>query len=272
MYDYLLCVTDCENDMADDNNPNNSFIGNPYDSEPEYDSRDQAPNQDMRQNRPSNRVLNYDPNPYYDPHYDQRRHNMPPQYTNSSHQGIPYPSPVQRQEAPKAEPEQTDLLEGTKVTTGRAVAFAVAFSGVVATEYVKLNTLENGFENLKAKVEELRAADASQAEEAKNIVKSMDVLVKEVMAKDEARAKENIETIEELISELKTTDALKYKEIELKVRELSGLLKEIEQKSREQFNELDKVKIQEKAEMNERLQFIENKLRTLLLNTKKPAD
>jgi hypothetical protein len=256
-----------------DNNPRDPFdIGNPYDSmDSPHENRDISR---QRRNEHTPREYNseyYEQNFYYDQRRGQNPNNIPPQYNNSS-QGIPYPSPVQRQEAPKAESEQPDLLEGTKVTTGKAVAFAVAFSGVVATEYVKLNTLENGFENLKAKVEDLRSTDAAQAEEAKNIVKSMEVLVKEVVTKDEARAKENIETIEELISELKTTDALKYKEIELKVRELSGLLKELEQKSREQFNELDKIKIQEKAEMNERLQFIENKLRTLLLNTKKQTD
>lgn len=251
--------------MADDIHRNPYSMGNPY-NDPRPDSHEQSFQPNYSNQPPQNRPPPMDPHAH---HYDHR-HMHHPQHDYSSHHGIPYPSPIQRHE-PQQESGggQTDLLEGTKITTGKAVAFAVAFSGVVATEYVKIHSLETAVEGINTELAELKKTDEKQSNQFTTELEKMDVRVKRLVVEEEQRAKANIAEIEQLIQELKAEDKLKYKEMELQIKELLGNVKALEQATTSKFNDYEKKDLQSQAELNERLSFLENKLRTLLLNAKR---
>lgn len=185
---------------------------------------------------------------YNDRYYQEYR---PHVHNYEDYHGIPYPMPT-----PPARAEQPDILEGTKITTGKAISFALAFSGVVATEYVKLNNLENAVSTISLSLVEIKSNADKQGTFSLTVSKDLEFKLKEYAVETERRSKEATER----------TDT-KIKDLEEKTRENKGLVSSLENAINSRFNEMEKNDLKEKAEENERLQYIENRLRTV---TKKP--
>lgn len=178
--------------------------------------------------------------------------------------GVPYPRPQQEKKE-----GQVDILDGTKVTTGKAVAFALAFSGAVATEYVRINSLENAVANLGIKVEELKNTDSAHEQNSKVLFAEFENTMTETAAKTLTVAKEYKVELEKVLLDAKTLNFDRFKEVDLKIKEIDRQILEITYKLNSNINETEKDKIRYEAVLNERMLSLENKLRTLIMESKR---
>ena len=83
---------------------------------------------------------------HHDCHHDHYDHN--------NYQGVPYPLPQALQ---SREEHTRDLLDGTLIKTRDAILIALALSGAIATEYVKIAKIENSIDIVKSEVHLLQS-------------------------------------------------------------------------------------------------------------------
>ena len=203
--------------------------------------------------------------PHVQEKYEHRQSDRKNQRKNENvYPGVPYPRPQKEKKE-----DQVDILDGTKVTTGKAVAFALAFSGAVATEYVRVNSLENTVANLSIKVEELKNIDSSHEQNSKVMFAKFETTMNETTAKTLTVAKEYKVELEKVLLDAKTLNFDRFKEVDLKIKDIDRLILEITYKLNNNINETEKDKIRYEAVLNERMLSLENKLRTLIMESKR---
>lgn len=198
------------------------------------------------------------------------RHNSDSQYNNdeyprtpkySENHGVPYPMPSNKSESS----EQTDLLEGTKMSTGKAIALAVAISSVVATEFVRIVLLESKVDEVQAEVVQRRQERKTEYEKIyatiSSEVEKLDSRLKSMVSLEEQRAQNSILKTQEIIKEQRMDDDVTHKGLELALRALEKEISQVNENTRFQFNELEKQRIQDRSKLSERLFSIESQIK-----------
>lgn len=198
------------------------------------------------------------------------RHNSDSQYNNdeyprapkySENHGVPYPLPSNKSESS----EQTDLLEGTKMSTGKAIALAVAISSVVATEFVRIVLLESKVDEVQAEVIQRRQERKAEYEKIyatiSSEVEKLDSRLKSMVSLEEQRAQNSILKTQEIIKEQRRDDDVTHKGLELALRALEKDIAQVNENTRFQFNELEKQRIQDRSKLSERLFSIESQIK-----------